>query len=64
MKSSLVDSHAHLSMEDFNQDREKVIEKAFKEGISAILCPADLTEELSLAEKTTKNFHSLFMFEI
>ncbi len=48
MKPSLVDSHAHLSMKDFDQDREQVIEKAFKEGISAILCPADLTEEPSV----------------
>ena len=48
MDPSLVDSHAHLSVEDFSQDREQVIEKAFQEGISAILCPADLTENQSL----------------
>jgi len=42
--SKIVDSHAHINMEDFDEDREEVIERAFKEDISAILCPADLTE--------------------
>ncbi len=52
----LVDSHAHLSMDAFNDDREEVIQRAFQSGIQAILCPGEVTEAenltrtLSLAE--------------
>lgn len=45
---SLVDSHAHLSMKDFNEDRDAVIQTAFKEGIKAILCPIEITDSHSL----------------
>lgn len=38
-----VDSHAHLDMQEFDKDRHEVIERAFKEGVRAILCPSDLT---------------------
>jgi len=41
----LVDSHAHLDMEEFDEDRRQVIERAHQEGIKAILCPADLTDQ-------------------
>ena len=41
----LVDSHAHLDMEEFDEDRREVIERARQEGIRAILCPADLTNQ-------------------
>jgi TatD DNase family protein len=39
-----VDSHAHINDEDFHDDRDQVITRAFHEGIQAILCPAELTE--------------------
>ncbi len=44
----LVDSHAHLDMEEFDTDREEVIERARQEGVAAILCPADLTNQKSM----------------
>lgn len=43
-----VDSHAHLDMDDFDPDRDQVVEKAFKAGVKAILCPADVTSLRSL----------------
>lgn len=43
-----VDSHAHINSEDFAEDRNLVIERAFHEDIKAILCPADLTESENL----------------
>lgn len=43
-----VDSHAHLNAEDFDDDRSQVIERALKEDIKAILCPAELTENKNL----------------
>jgi TatD DNase family protein len=47
----VVDSHAHLDLEEFDQDREQVLERAREAGLAAILCPADLTIVRSL-EKT------------
>jgi TatD DNase family protein len=44
----LVDSHAHLSGKEFDNDRHEVIERAFREGIGAILCPTELTDEHEL----------------
>jgi len=48
---SLVDSHAHLDMEEFDADRDQVVERGREAGLAAILCPADLAVEGSL-EKT------------
>lgn len=43
-----VDSHAHINTEEFQDDRDQVITKAFQEDIQAILCPAELTEARNL----------------
>jgi len=44
----LVDSHAHLDLEDFDPDRNQVLERAFQAGVKIILCPADITKPKSL----------------
>jgi len=46
--SNLVDSHAHLSGEQFEEDRDQVIQRAFEAGIRAILCPGEITESKNL----------------
>lgn len=44
----LIDSHAHLDMKDFDRDREEVLERAVKEGISQIITVGiDLESSLS-----------------
>lgn len=43
-----VDSHAHLNTKEFKDDRAQVIERAFQEGIKAILCPTEITEDKNL----------------
>jgi len=48
---AVVDSHAHLDLEEFDKDREEVVERAWEAGLAAILCPAELSLEYSL-EKT------------
>lgn len=45
---SLVDSHAHLDMPEFNSDREDVLLRAEKSGVRWILCPVDLCSEENL----------------
>lgn len=59
--SSLVDSHAHLSSNDFDHDRHDVIQRAFHEGITAILCPAELTDkkELQITFETIREYPSI-----
>jgi len=46
---SLPDSHAHLDMEEFEADREAVLERARAAGVDEILCPIDITNGKSQA---------------
>jgi TatD DNase family protein len=45
---TFIDSHAHINAEDFQDDRDQVIQRAFQNGIKAILCPAEITEPENL----------------
>ncbi len=47
MPLTFVDSHAHLDMEEFDDDRNEVIQRAHQDGVIAILCPADLSNRKS-----------------
>ncbi|MFQ6083795.1 MAG: TatD family hydrolase [Candidatus Aminicenantia bacterium] len=47
----LIDSHAHLDSEEFDSDREEVINRALKKGVKYILTIGDLSEQKSI-EKT------------
>ncbi len=60
---SLVDSHAHLSMKEFDEDRVQVIERAFQAGILSILCPAEVTESQNLktALELIKKYKNIIM---
>lgn len=46
--AGIIDSHAHLDMNDFDSDRHQVVERAFKAGVKAILCPAEITNSRSI----------------
>lgn len=48
MNPKIVDSHAHLNMQDFDKDRDMAIQRAEKEGVFAILCPAEVTDSKNL----------------
>lgn len=59
----LIDSHAHLDMKDFDKDRNQVIERALKAGISHIITigidlPSSM-RALQLAEEQTFIFSSI-----
>jgi TatD DNase family protein len=61
MMRFLVDSHAHLDMEEFDEDRSQVVERAFEQGIKAILCPAEVTNSQSVHKilDLTEKYQSL-----
>lgn len=46
--AELVDSHAHLDMNDFDGEREQVLLRAREAGVPTVLCPAELTNPQSL----------------
>ncbi len=46
---ALADSHAHLDMPEFEPDRAAVLARAWQAGVRSILCPADLTNPVSLS---------------
>lgn len=45
---TLPDSHCHLDMEEFAADRDAVLDRARAAGVSAFLCPADISNALGL----------------
>jgi len=47
-KFPLVDSHAHLDMPEFDPDRDQMIERSFAAGVSALLCPMEVTDPESI----------------
>ena len=57
----LVDSHAHICMEAFDSDRHQVLDKAFDEGLGAILCPLELSqpEEMEAARCLKKEYSNI-----
>ncbi len=36
---ALIDTHSHIYLEQFNQDRDEMIQRAFKSGVETILMP-------------------------
>jgi len=51
----LIDSHAHLEMKDFERDREQVLERALKGGITHIISiGVDLSSSLKALELANK----------
>jgi len=44
----LPDSHCHLDMEDFAADREDILTRARTAGVSAFLCPAEISDPRGL----------------
>lgn len=59
----LVDSHAHLEMEDFDKDRERVIARAQEAGVNYIITVAtnipDIYKALEIAQKNAGVFLAL-----
>jgi TatD DNase family protein len=56
-----IDSHAHINADDFQDDRDQVIARAFQEDIQAILCPAEITEpeNLQIALNLNSNYPNI-----
>lgn len=63
MKIELVDSHAHLCLPDFDDDRSQVIDKALQNGIKKILCPLDisLSKEVDTGLELINNYSQIFL---
>ena len=60
---SLIDSHTHLYLEEFNNDRDDVIKNAVKAGVSKLCLPnidvSSLKDLLSLTEKYPENCYPM-----
>lgn len=63
MPNSIVDSHAHLGWDSFQEDREEVINRAFESGISQIVQAgvdhASLPESLKIADDFPNIFNGV-----
>lgn len=55
-----VDTHAHLDAEEFDADRDRVIARAKKAGIEAVLCPAVTVESSRAAVRLAETNETVF----
>ncbi len=57
----IIDSHAHMCMNQFDKDRDQVLQRAFQAGIQAILCPADILEpsDLEITLMLTERYQNI-----
>jgi len=56
----MFDTHAHLADSRFNKDRAQVIENAFQEGISGIICVCSDFEELDVFYHLLKEYDFIY----
>ena len=57
---NFIDSHAHLILEPFNNDRDDVIQQAFSNGITHIVQSCDNLEEIEKNLTLTKNYKNIY----
>ena len=51
----LIDTHAHLYLDEFENDRETIIQNAIRSGVKHILCPNIDSESLSALDTICEN---------
>jgi len=56
----MFDTHAHLADSRFNKDRNQVIERAVKEGISRIICICSDFEELNVFYQLLEEYDFIY----
>ena len=57
---TFIDSHSHLTLESFNNDRDEVIQEAFSNGITHIIQSCDNLAELDQNLILTKKYKNLY----
>lgn len=58
----MIDTHSHIYLPDFDEDREEVMQRAFEAGITAIMMPAIDFDSLSQMEQLSHpviQFHKM-----
>jgi TatD DNase family protein len=52
----LIDTHAHLYLDEFDTDRETIIQNAIRSGVKQILCPNIDSESLSALDSLCESY--------
>ncbi len=56
----IIDTHCHLDMEQFDNDRDEVIYRSVKKGVKAVLIPSTTKEDYGKEEHLCNKFDILF----
>lgn len=56
----MIDTHAHLDSEEYNQDRDEIINEAFNNGIENIIVPAINPKNFDNVIKLTENYDKIY----
>ncbi|MBI2995601.1 MAG: TatD family hydrolase [Candidatus Melainabacteria bacterium] len=57
---TFIDSHSHLTLDDFNHDRDEVIQQAFSNGVTHIVQSCDNLEEIKTNLILTRKYTNLY----
>jgi len=61
MKSGLIDTHSHLYLEEFDDDRREVVERAKRAGIVKILLPNIDASTIAALQKSVEEHSDIFL---
>ena len=56
----MIDTHAHLNLKDFDEDRHKVIESAFSNGVEKIICVGFDLKSSQKAVQLSEEFDQIY----
>ncbi|AEA33147.1 TatD family hydrolase [Hippea maritima] len=56
----IIDTHCHIDMEEFEQDRDEVIQRSKAGGVDAILVPAVEPEDFDKEFKLTQRYETVY----
>lgn len=60
VKPEFVDTHCHLDLDDFEQDRSEVLERAFQAGVKRIVIPGITLASSRVVGELAMNYSGLF----
>jgi len=62
MSIKIIDTHCHLDMEEFDKDRQEVIERSIEGGVENIIIPSTKEEDFSKERKLCEEYKGMLRY--
>ncbi len=56
----IIDTHCHIDMEQFDEDRDEVIKRSSENGVKAILVPATVVEDFEKERQLSEKYEIIY----